>query len=245
MLVCVVAGSIPRCRARERGQSKNDGNSFFVSELFVRSAPGRIDMSPHSLTHVCLLYRCSACCVSVRVRAMFSLCSPCLKHISRHALHVRLLILVRSHCSSRLTHALCRGRQPPGKMSDLGDAFEVAAMVLDGPPPAEGGDGDGLGEAFEAAAGILVAGERPHARVLGLPARSPATAAFARQCRATQIAQSKAEEMKQRFDELRARFDYTQCSALASGTVMPPTGSGVGRTHCRVCSDSGRATLPA
>lgn len=89
---------------------------------------------------------------------------------------------------------------------DLDGAFELAEGVLANPLPDPGLAGEGCDEAFEVAAGILAAVPPVAARpALGMPARSAATAAFARQCRATQIATAKVEKLGAKLNQFTER----------------------------------------
>lgn len=94
------------------------------------------------------------------------------------------------------------------------DAFELAAALVAQPPEVggeHGEDGLGLGPDFDVAAGLMVA---PLADVpLGLPPRSKATAAFARQHLATKRAEAKASELKAKLDNLTER----RCLRLVRG----------------------------
>lgn len=90
-------------------------------------------------------------------------------------------------------------------MGDLDDAFEFAVALVAAPAGADGQvvGLDDLGEDFEHAANLLVA--RPVSLALGMRPRSKATAAFARQCLATQRAESKLKKCEATLAELTER----------------------------------------
>lgn len=88
---------------------------------------------------------------------------------------------------------------------DLDADFEAAAAMLVAQPPPGGDGGDGeLGEAFDVAADLLLAVPAVDRR-LGMPPRSKATAAYARQCLATRRAQAKAVDLQSRLRQLTER----------------------------------------
>jgi hypothetical protein len=133
-----------------------------------------------------------------------------------------------------LAHGLRQGSSPVfpcGSMADPGlDAeLDLMAALLGPDGEAEQPDEDVEGLGLDAAAAILAVGDgEPERRLLGLPPKSAATAAYARQCRRAAMMKSKAEALTAQLDEFEGRLSGEENAPMhVRASVLEACGANV------------------